>query len=81
MRNPQAVKFIVVPYRQISNGALQPVEMRQASTEVGAIRVAQSMATTFAGVAAYEVEVDDETGAMNAPRILFQEGTIPALDD
>lgn len=39
------------------------------------------MAAKFAGVAAYEVMVDKETGDMGSPRILAQIGTVPALDD
>jgi hypothetical protein len=39
------------------------------------------MASKFAGVAAYEVLIDKETGDMESPRILAQIGTVPALDD
>ena len=58
-----------------------PGEIRPASSEFGAIRIANSMAAKFAGVAAYEVMVDKETGDMGSPRILAQIGTVPALDD
>lgn len=81
MPEAHSIKFIVVPYRHSQGGALHPAEMRQASTEFGAIRVAQSMASSFAGVAAYEVVVDEETGTMDSPRILFQEGSVPAEED
>ncbi|VVD60511.1 hypothetical protein PPN31114_00071 [Pandoraea pneumonica] len=79
MSDPKSVKFIVVPYRKNKDGALQPGELRQASTEFGAVRIAQAMAAGFAGIAAYEVLVDDESGTMDSPRVLFQEGAIPAL--
>lgn len=39
------------------------------------------MAGKFAGVAAYEVMIDKETGDMESPRILAQIGTVPSLDD
>ncbi|GAB3625849.1 hypothetical protein PTE30175_04089 [Pandoraea terrae] len=77
----RAVKFIIVPYRKGNGGTLQPAEMRQASNEASAIRIAESMAPGFAGIAAYEVVVDNETGAMDSPRVLMQQGAVPALDD
>ncbi|WP_302476319.1 hypothetical protein [Pandoraea communis] len=33
------------------------------------------------GVVAYEVLLDPETGAMESPKVLFQHGRIPALDE
>ena len=73
------MQYIVVPYR--AAGGVAPGEIRPASSEFGAIRIANSMAAKFAGVAAYEVMVDKETGDMGSPRILAQIGTVPALDD
>jgi hypothetical protein len=80
---PHTTKYIVIPYRTGNDrgSSLQPAEMRQASSEASAIRIAQSMASRFAGVAAYEVQVDEETGQMDSPRILVQEGTVPALSE
>lgn len=37
------------------------------------------MAERFAGVAAYAVQVDEESGDMNAPRLLAQFGEVPSL--
>jgi hypothetical protein len=74
------VQYIVVPYRTAANG-VAPGEIRPASSEFGAIRIANSMAGKFAGVAAYEVMIDKETGDMESPRILAQIGTVPSLDD
>ena len=73
------MQYIVVPYRAAAGGVAG--EIRPASSEFGAIRIANSMAAKFAGVAAYEVMVDKETGDMGSPRILAQIGTVPALDD
>ncbi|MDW3683327.1 hypothetical protein RA280_16540 [Cupriavidus sp. CV2] len=81
MSDTRAIKYIIVPYRKGKSDTLLPGEIRQASSEVGAIRIASAMASSFAGVAAYEVLVDEETGEMNSPRILAQEGSIPALGE
>lgn len=43
MRDPHATRFIVIPFRKGSGGDLLPVEVRSASTSVGAVRVAHSM--------------------------------------
>ncbi|MGO4331470.1 hypothetical protein AB4Z48_13440 [Cupriavidus sp. 2TAF22] len=81
MPDTLAVKYIIVPYRKGKSDALLPGEIRQASSEVSAIRIANAMASSFAGVAAYEVLVDEETGEMNSPRILVQEGNVPTLGE
>ncbi|VVD75405.1 hypothetical protein PAQ31011_00843 [Pandoraea aquatica] len=75
------MKFIVVPFRKGPDGNLLPAEVRSAGTDVGAVRVAHSMRERHAGVAAYEVLFDPETGAMYAPKVLFQHGRVPALDE
>ncbi len=81
MRDPHTTRYIVVPFRKGSGGDLLPVEVRPAGTSVGAVRVAHSMRERHAGVAAYEVLLDPETGAMESPKVLFQHGRIPALDE
>ncbi|WP_224785340.1 hypothetical protein [Pandoraea pnomenusa] len=75
------MKFIVVPFREGGDSALVPVEVRPASTSAGAVRVAHSMRERHAGVAAYEVTVDPETGAMDSPKALFLHGRVPVLDE
>ncbi|MFK0377856.1 hypothetical protein [Pandoraea sp. NPDC090278] len=81
MRDSHVTQFIVIPFRQGSSGDLLPVEVRPAGTDVGAIRVAHAMRERHVGVAAYEVLFDPDTGAMDAPKILFQHGRVPVLDD
>ncbi|MDM8356690.1 hypothetical protein [Pandoraea communis] len=81
MRDPHVTRFIVVPFRKGKGDELLPVEVRPASTSVGAVRVAHSMRERHAGVAAYEVLLDPETGAMESPKVLFQHGRIPVLDE
>ncbi|AJC22643.1 hypothetical protein [Pandoraea pulmonicola] len=81
MQDPHTTRFIVVPFRKGKGDDLLPVEVRPASTSVGAVRVAHSMREHHAGVEAYEVLFDPETGAMEAPKVLFLHGRIPALDE
>lgn len=81
MSDTRAIKYIIVPYRKGKSDTLLPGEIRQASSEVSAIRIANGMASSFVGVAAYGVLVDEETGEMSSPRILAQEGSIPALGE
>lgn len=73
-----AEKFIVLPYRKV-RGNLVPGEMRQASNAVSAEKIAGAMASRFAGVAAYAVEVDEESGDMTSPRLLAQFGEVAEL--
>lgn len=81
MRDSHATRFIVIPFRKGSDGDLLPVEVRLAGTSVGAVRVAHSMRERHTGVAAYEVQLDPETGAMESPKVLFQHGRVPVLDE
>lgn len=81
MRDPHTTRFIVIPFRKGKGDELLPVEVRPASTSVGAVRVAHSMRERHAGVAAYEVTVDPETRAMESPKVLFEYGRIPVLDE
>lgn len=81
MRNRPDMKFIVIPFRKGLGGDLVPIEVRPVSTSFGAVRVAHSMRERHAGVAAYEVQLDPETGAMDLPKVLFQHGRVPALGE
>ncbi|ALR35966.1 hypothetical protein LV28_25255 [Pandoraea pnomenusa] len=81
MRDLFTTRFLVVPFRIGKGDDLLPVEVRPASTSVGAVRVAHSMRERHAGVAAYEVLFDPETGAMESPKVLFQHGRVPVLDE
>lgn len=68
-------RFIVLPFRSAGKGRVVLGEMRQASTAASAERLADKMADRFAGVAAYSVMVDKESGEMVAPQLLRQHGT------
>jgi hypothetical protein len=76
-------KHIVVPYRFATKGKdkrLVPGEMRPASSAEGARRVAEAMSTRFAGVAAFSVYVDQDSGDMTSPVELARFGEVPELD-
>ncbi|WOC16968.1 hypothetical protein [Pseudochrobactrum sp. MP213Fo] len=73
-------KFIIMPYRK-ARQKLVAAEMRPASSEAGAIKIATSMSERFAGVAAYAVMVDEESGDMNAPRLIVSFGEVPDMSD
>lgn len=74
-----AEKFIILPYKR-GRGGLIPGEMRQASNEASAEKIATAMAPRFVGVAAYAVMVDEETGDMTSPRLLIALGEIAELN-
>jgi len=71
-------KIIVVQFKN-SRGGVVPGEMRQASNQVSAEKIASAMAPRHVGVAAYAVTVDEESGTMANPRLLVQHGQIADL--
>lgn len=73
-------KYIIMPFRK-NKQKLVAAEMRPASSEAGAIKIATSMSDRFVGVAAYAVQVDEESGDMNAPRLLASFGEIPDFNE
>ncbi|WP_117193357.1 hypothetical protein [Rhizobium terrae] len=68
-------KFIVLPFKKV-RGTIAPGEMRAASNAASAEKIARAMAERFAGVAAYSVQVDMESGDMSDPKVLWQSGEI-----
>lgn len=75
-----AEKYIIMPYRK-GKRQLIAGEMRPASSEASAMRIAETMSARFAGVLAYAVQVDTETGDMLNPRLLASYGEIPQSND
>lgn len=71
-------KYIVLPYKK-NRGNLVMGEMRQASNQASAERIANAMASRFVGVAAYAVIVDEDSGDMSSPRLLARHGEIADL--
>jgi hypothetical protein len=72
-------KFIVLPFKK-NRGNLVPGEMRQASNAVSAEKIATAMSARHIGVAAYAVQVDEESGDMTSPRLLIQFGETADLN-
>lgn len=75
-----AEKYIIMPYRKGKRNLIAG-EMRPASSEASATRIAESMSARFAGVIAYAVNVDTETGDMLNPRVLATFGDVPQSND
>lgn len=75
---PASERHIIIPYRK-TKGGMVPGEMRPASNPESARRIATAMAQRFAGVAAYTVQVDTETGDMTDPALIIKHGTVPEL--
>lgn len=73
-----AEKIIVVQFKN-SRGGVVPGEMRQASNQASAEKIASAMAPRHVGVAAYAVTVDEESGTMASPRLLVSHGQIADL--
>ncbi|MGE6741762.1 hypothetical protein ACQKGC_15925 [Allorhizobium pseudoryzae] len=71
---PTSEHFVILPFIRARKDRIVPGEMRQASSAASAERIADAMAPRFAGVAAYSVMVDKETGDMNNPRLLRRHG-------
>lgn len=72
-------KYIIMPFKK-NRQKLVAAETRAASSEASATRIAESMSARFVGVAAYGVIVDEETGDMDAPRLLAKFGEVPDLE-
>ena len=72
-------KFIVLPFKK-NRGNLVPGEMRQASNAVSAEKIATAMSARHIGVAAYSVQVDEESGDMTSPRLLIRFGETADLN-
>jgi hypothetical protein len=65
-----AEKFIVLPFKK-NRGNIVPGEMRQASSAAAAEKIATAMAPRHIGVAAYSVQVDEESGDMSSPKLII----------
>ena len=72
-------KFIVLPFKK-NRGNLVPGEMRQASSAAAAEKIATAMSTRHLGVAAYSVQVDEESGDMTSPRLIIRFGETADLN-
>lgn len=69
-------KFIVVPFRRGPRGSTVLGELRQASSEASAERIAESMARYSLGASAIAVLVDEDNGFMTSPRLIKEFGQV-----
>ena len=69
---------VVQPFDRVKNG-LKPGQVLQFKTADEAARRAALMAGKHAGIVAYSMDVDEESGDYGTPRVLFQAGDVPEL--
>ena len=69
---------IVQPFDRVNNG-LKPSPVLQFKTADEAARRARLLAGKHAGVVAYSMDVDEESGDYGTPRVLFESGDVPEL--
>jgi hypothetical protein len=68
-----AEKFIVLPFKK-NRGNVVPGEMRQASSAASAEKIATAMSARHLGVAAYSIQVDEDSGDMTSPKLIIAFG-------
>lgn len=73
-----AEKIIVVQFKK-GRGGIIPGDMRPATSQASAEKMAAAMAPRHIGVAAYSVTVDEESGNMANARLLVSHGQIADL--
>lgn len=73
-----AEKIIIVQFKKGRDG-IMPGEMRPASNQASAEKMASAMAPRHIGVAVYAVTVDEESGNMANARMLISHGQIADL--
>lgn len=71
-------KIIIVQFKK-GRGGVMPGEMRPASNQASAEKMASAMAPRHIGVAVYAVTVDEESGNMANARMLVSHGQIADL--
>jgi hypothetical protein len=69
---------VVQPFDRVKNG-LKPGQVLQFKTADEAAGRAGLLAGKHAGVVAYSMDVDEESGEYGTPRVLFESGDVPEL--
>lgn len=69
-------KFVVMPFKKGKGNRLVNAEQREASSAEAATRLADNMSVRFAGVAAYRMDIDEETGEISNGALLSSHGEI-----
>lgn len=73
-----AEKIIVVQFKK-GRGGIVPGDIRPATSQASAEKMASAMAPRHIGVAVYTVTVDEESGNMANARMLISHGQITDL--
>lgn len=69
-------RFIIIPFKKGKGNGLVRSEQREARNAEAAERLAGNMSARFAGVAAYQMDIDEETGEMFNARLLVRHGEV-----
>lgn len=69
---------VVQPFDRVKRG-LKPGQVVQCKTADEAARKAERLADKHAGVVAYSMDVDEDSGEYSTPRVLFEAGEVPEL--
>ncbi|HEY8587291.1 MAG TPA: hypothetical protein VIL60_11290 [Rhodanobacter sp.] len=69
---------VVQPFERVRNG-LKPGQVLQFKTADEAARRAERLADKHAGIIAYSMDVDEDSGDYGTPRVLFKSGDVPEL--
>ncbi len=69
---------VVQPF-DLGNKGLAPGQVSQYKSADEAARRAERMADKHAGIIAYSMDVDEESGEYSKPRVLFKSGDVPDL--
>jgi hypothetical protein len=70
--------YVVQPFDRATKG-LVPGQVSQFKSADEAARRAERLAEKHAGVIAYSIDVDEESGEYGTPRVLFKAGEVPEL--
>lgn len=69
---------VVQPFDRVKN-ALKPAAVLQFKSAEEAARKAERLADKHAGIVAYSMDVDEDSGEYSKPRVLFESGDVPEL--
>jgi hypothetical protein len=70
---------VVQPFDRVKKGLIPSRQVLQFKTADEAARRAALLADKHAGVVAYSMDVDEESGEYGTPRVLFESGEVPEL--
>lgn len=71
--------FYVQPL-MLDGRRLVPGQIRETISAIAAADVARELSERFPAVVAFDVELDEDGNAVDAPRIIVKHGDVPGLD-